>query len=96
MLIEWSEYAYDDLAEILSYFKETEKEELGYEIVSELFTSTEILAKFPLSGRLGRVSETRELVNQTFPYVIVYRIVSLDKIKILAVVHTSRLFPEPR
>jgi toxin ParE1/3/4 len=94
MRIEWSDSAYDDLTEILNYFKGIDNEDLGHEIVNELFISTDPLTDFPLLGRIGRIADTRELVNQLFPYITIYRVVSEDTIRILGVIHTSRLFPE--
>lgn len=51
----------------------------------------ERLARFPGSGRLGRVEGTRELVvskSYVMPYVIVG-----DTVEILRVLHTSQMWP---
>jgi plasmid stabilization system protein ParE len=50
------------------------------------------LAAFPLSGRVGRVEETRELVVPNTPFLIAYRIKE-DEIHILAVLHGARRWP---
>jgi toxin ParE1/3/4 len=51
------------------------------------------LEHFPLSGRLGRIEGTRELVVSGLPYVIPYRVVD-DVVLISSVIHTSRKWPE--
>ena len=94
MLIHWSDSADDDLEKMLDYFREIGSEEVGREIVSNLFDSTDKLITYPLSGRIGRYFNTRELVSTSLPYVIVYRLVSPDIVRIMRVIHTSRLFPE--
>ncbi|MDR2884617.1 MAG: type II toxin-antitoxin system RelE/ParE family toxin [Deferribacteraceae bacterium] len=94
MRIEWSEHVYSDLSEILIYYSDIDKEELGYEIINDIFNSAKILLDFPMSGRVGKFNDTRELVNKSFPYITIYRIISHDLIKILTVVHTSRLLPD--
>ena len=86
MLIIWSDDADNDMAEILAYFSGIDKEEIGLEIVSDIFSSTDRLVDYPLSGRAGRLSNTRELVSNSFPYVVIYRI-SADSIHILGVIH---------
>lgn len=49
------------------------------------------LMDHPKSGRLGRVAGTRELVIHTH-YVLVYDLAN-DTIRILRLLHTSRLWP---
>jgi toxin ParE1/3/4 len=51
------------------------------------------LERFPLSGRVGRVAGTRELVVPGLPYIIPYRIVE-DAILIPSIIHTSRKWPK--
>jgi addiction module RelE/StbE family toxin len=45
------------------------------------------LARFPLSGRTGRIAGTRELVVPRTPFVVAY--VVLENVEILAVIHGS-------
>ena len=94
MLIHWSNSADDDLERILDYFREIGLQEVGKEIVSSFFDSTDRLGTYPLSGRIGRYTDTRELISTSLPYVIVYRLVSPDIVRIMRVIHTSKLFPE--
>jgi len=50
------------------------------------------LPDFPESGRVGRVSGTRELAVAGTPYVVVYR-VSADAILILRLLHGRQKWP---
>ena len=51
------------------------------------------LKQFPMSGRIGRVGGTRELVIQRTPYIAAYRI-HADRVRILRILHGSRLWPD--
>lgn len=51
------------------------------------------LVHHPASGRPGRVEGTRELVIAGSSYILPYR-VTHDSVEILAVLHTSRQWPE--
>jgi plasmid stabilization system protein ParE len=94
VLIVWSDDADDDLAEIAGYFISIDQQEHGYEVIRSLLRSANILKDSPMIGRDGRIDNTRELINTTFPYITIYRIVSVDVIRILGVIHTSRKFPK--
>jgi plasmid stabilization system protein ParE len=50
------------------------------------------LEQFPLSGRLGRIEGTRELVVPGLPYVVPYRVTD-GAVLIASVIHTSRKWP---
>lgn len=51
------------------------------------------LATFPMSGRSGRVPDTRELVISNSPFVVAYRI-QKERIVILAIYHGAQQWPE--
>jgi len=51
------------------------------------------LGDFPSSGRPGRVSGTRELVIDHYPFVVPYRVVG-DELHVLRVFHTRRKLPK--
>jgi addiction module RelE/StbE family toxin len=91
MLIEWSEPAEADLAEILSYFISQHEEDMGKTIISHVIKSVDRLASNPLSGRIGRINGTRELIIRQFPYIVYYRIVDNKCAEIVRVLHTARL-----
>jgi len=93
MLIKWSDAADNALAEILAYFISIAEEESGKSIVSQLIKSAGRLARYPLSGRPGRLQGTREIILRKLPYILVYRIVSPERVEIARALHTSRLWP---
>ena len=90
MLIEWSQAAEDDLIEALVWYTEQADGDTGQHIVTRLFAAADRLERFPHSGRLGLLPETRELVVPNLPYFLVYKVT--DKVEILRVMHTSRLW----
>jgi toxin ParE1/3/4 len=54
--------------------------------------SVEQLANFPEMGRPGRVYGTRELVIQSTPYIVAYRLKG-SIVQILALLHGARRWP---
>lgn len=54
--------------------------------------SVEQLARFPHSGRLGRIPGTRELVIPRTPYIVAYR-VREKMIELLSIEHSAREWP---
>lgn len=52
-----------------------------------------MLGRNPLIGRAGQVAGTRELVISRYPYIAAYQVKG-KAVEILAVVHTSRLWPD--
>jgi toxin ParE1/3/4 len=51
--------------------------------------AVERLRKFPLSGRIGTVSDTRELVVPGAPYIVVYHVAD-DEVVIIRVFHEKQ------
>jgi toxin ParE1/3/4 len=54
--------------------------------------AVEQLANFPEMGLLGRVYGTRELVIQSTPYIVAYRLKG-SVVEILALLHGARRWP---
>ena len=52
-----------------------------------------MLEHFPLLGRVGRVSGTRELSIARLPYFAVYHFPGETEIEIIAVIHERMKFP---
>ena len=63
--------------------------QVATEFAREVFRLVNLLIANPALGRAGRVMGTREIVMQTFPYLIPYRIKN-HEIHILRVLHTRR------
>jgi toxin ParE1/3/4 len=62
-------------------------------IVTRILDRVDDLARFPGSGRVGRVAGTRELVVTGTPFIVPYR-VRFDRVEVLSVFHGARKWPE--
>jgi addiction module RelE/StbE family toxin len=92
MKLRWLTAALADLRAIKDYISE-ENPSAAQRVIDKIRTETGILLRQPSIGRAGRIVDTRELVIKQYPYIVAYRELG-DEIHILAVVHTSRLWPE--
>ena len=79
----------DGIAEHIAH----DQPDAAWRMVSRVRESAAMLDRFPSAGRPGRVSGTRELVIDSTPFIIAYRVRN-DAVEILAVLHTSRRWPE--
>jgi toxin ParE1/3/4 len=61
-------------------------------VFSRIISAVKRLKDFPLSGRIGQVDGTRELIITGLPYMVIYQVAS-DGVEILRVFHTSRDYP---
>ena len=92
MKLAWSKRAFRRLASIQDWIAK-DSPEAAIRVAEILIQSASRLERFPLIGRTGRISGTREPVISGLPYVNPYRVV--DKtVQILSVIHTSRRWPE--
>ena len=90
MKVRWTPEAEGDRLEIMTYI--AGEDPLAAVRMDDLFASAAGgLAEFPEMGRVGIVPGTRELIPHE-SYRLVYEI-SGDTVWVLAVVHTSRLWP---
>ena len=92
--IKWTDFAIENLNDIGDYM---EKDSFHYAeiVVNSLFDSTEILERHPLVGRIVPEFEDkniRELISGS--YRIVYRVLNENRIDILTVHHSARLFAD--
>jgi toxin ParE1/3/4 len=88
----WLDEALEDLKSIGNYIAQ-ENPEAAYKILNKIKATADNLSLHPEIGRLGRVNGTREIVYSDLPYILAYQITKRD-IRILAVMHTSRKWPE--
>ncbi|EPC4037396.1 type II toxin-antitoxin system RelE/ParE family toxin [Aeromonas salmonicida] len=65
---------------------------VAQEFVREVYRLVSLLSTQPAMGRPGRVSGTRELVVQPYPFLLPYRVQG-SEIHILRVFHTRQRFP---
>jgi toxin ParE1/3/4 len=88
----WLQQAGADLDTIVNYLLEREPQ-AAVDIHDTIRQQVGKLADFPRLGRPGRVAGTRELVMAGLPYIVPYYIKG-DEVRILAVLHTSRKWPD--
>jgi toxin ParE1/3/4 len=58
-----------------------------------IFDGIDLLERYPLAGRTGRVRGTRELVVPRTPFIVAY-MVQQEEVVVLAVLHGSRRWPK--
>ena len=92
MLIRWTKPAAQDFTRICDYIQEHGSAAAARRVALAIYQSVESLSQFPHRGRLGRRSETRELVLPDLPYVVVYR-VREDVVEINRILHASQNWP---
>jgi toxin ParE1/3/4 len=92
-VIEWTEQATRQLDQAYDYIAFSNSEEVAAQITIQIVTSVQQLAAFPMSGRLGRVRGTRELIISNTPFIAAYAI-EKARIVILALYHGAQQWPE--
>lgn len=92
-MIEWTEQATRQLDQAHDYIALSNSEEVAARITRQIVTSVQRLATFPMLGRSGRVSGTRELVVPNTPFIAAYTI-DEERIVILALYHGAHHWPE--
>jgi toxin ParE1/3/4 len=91
MIVRFSVAARADIQSIHDYIAQ-ENPRIAAHVVGTIEKSTLRLAMFPLSGRIGAVETSRELVIPRLPYIVVYRLVA-ETVEIIAVFHASQNKP---
>lgn len=92
MKLRWLTAALEDLRAIKDHISE-ENPFAAQRVIENIRIETGILLQQPTIGRAGRIADTRELVIHQYSYIVAYRALR-DEVHILAVVHTSRRWPE--
>jgi len=92
MEITWRRIALSDLEDMRRHIAQ-ENPAAGARIRAAIRNAVERLADHPYLGRSGRVEGTRELVIAGTPFIAVYRVLA-NRLRILAVIHGSRQWPE--
>lgn len=88
----WLAEALGDLRKIRDYIAR-DNPAAARRVLQAIKTEVDTLKEHPGTGRPGRLATTRELVVSRYPYIVAYRQVDAG-VQILAVVHTSRLWPD--
>ncbi len=92
MEIFWRRSALNDLESIREFIA-PDNPRAATRVHAAIRAAIDPLADHPNLGRAGRVGGTRELIVTGLPYIIVYRVTE-DIVRILAVIHTSRQWPQ--
>lgn len=92
MEVLWLEESIKDLKEIGFHIKK-DNPAAAYRVLIKIKASGDSLEHNPELGRPGRVKNTRELIVAGLPYILPYYI-KKRQIRILAVMHASRKWPD--
>ena len=95
MKIRWSPTAVSDLVSIRDYIAQ-DSPSAARKVANRIKESVNRLTGFPLSGRVGRVLGTRELVipgTSYIVYIVAYTLQS-EEVQIAAVLHGRQNWPE--
>jgi toxin ParE1/3/4 len=92
MRVRWTTPAREQLVSAFEYIAE-ENPRVAARTAEQIWESTQLLARHPLAGREGRVAGTREMVISGTPFIVAYRI-EKKEVRILAVLHAAREWPE--
>lgn len=93
MQLKWTDVADRDLSSIEAYITADTGPVVVIDVVMTIIDTAQlILPEHPLSGRRGRVKNTRELVVGGLPFIIIYR-EQPSCIEILRVLHTAQQWP---
>ena len=92
MRVVWLRTALRNLHDIAAYIAR-DNPGAASRIVERLRQAAERLARYPNSGRPGRVAGTRELIVPGLSLILPYRVLR-RRIEILRVLHAARRWPE--
>jgi len=85
--LELSEFAVQDISEIIDWYRD-QKEGLENEFISSLEITLKLIESNPLAFQL-RIKQSRVALLQRFPYKVIFKIYD-SIIKIIGVIHHSR------
>jgi toxin ParE1/3/4 len=92
MRVRWTTPAREQFVSAHEYIGE-ENRAAAVRTADQIWEGTQMLAHHPMAGREGRVAGARELVISGTPFVVAYRI-EKNEVRILAVLHAAREWPE--
>jgi plasmid stabilization system protein ParE len=90
--IRWSAEARHDLNTLIDWYLNEAGRDVACDAYLEIFSTLEMLRRFPQLGFSGKTAGTREIIVRRFPYRIVWTI-EADKICIQTIIHSSRKYP---
>lgn len=95
MQLKWTDLADIDLEKIEAHITQENSPIVAIDVVINIIDSVHlILPDHPRAGRQGRLKNTRELVIDGIPFIVVYReYISTNCIEILRVLHDAQQWP---
>jgi toxin ParE1/3/4 len=90
--LEWSEAAQADRNAIYDFI-DANNPRAAIAVDDRIEEAVERLVQFPMSGRIGRVEGSRELVIDRTPYIAAYRIADRT-IRVLRLLHGAQEWPD--
>lgn len=95
MQLKWTDLAVTDLEKIEVHIAKENSPTVAIDVVINIIDSSHlILSKHPRAGRQGRLKNTRELVINGLPFIVVYREnIITNCIEILRVLHDAQQWP---
>ncbi len=95
MQLKWTDLAEIDLDKIEVHITQENSPIVAIDVVMNIIDSVHlILPDHPRAGRQGRLKNTRELVIDGVPFIVIYREnISTNCIEILRVLHDAQQWP---
>ena len=95
MQLKWTDLAESDLEKIEAHIAQDNSPTVVIDVVMNIIDSTNlILPEHPRAGRQGRLKNTRELVIDGLPFIVIYREnISTNYIEVLRVLHNAQQWP---
>jgi len=93
--LKWTELADADLEKIEAHIAQENTPITAIDVVMNIIDSTHlILPDHPRAGRQGRLKNTRELVIDGVPFIVIYREnINTQCIEVLRVLHDTQQWP---
>jgi addiction module RelE/StbE family toxin len=93
--LRWTDLASIDLEKIEAHITQQNSPIVAINVVMNIINSVHlILPDHPRAGRQGRLKNTRELMINGIPFIVIYREnVSTNSIEILRVLHDAQQWP---
>jgi plasmid stabilization system protein ParE len=95
VLLKWTDLADIDLDKIEAYISKGNSPLVAIDVVMGIVDSVYlILPDHPRAGRQGRLKNTRELVIDGDPFIVIYReSISTNTVEVLRVLHDAQQWP---
>ena len=95
MQLKWTDLADIDLDKIEAHIAKENSPLIAIDVVMSIVDSVDlILPDHPRAGRQGRLKNTRELVIDGVPFIVIYREnMSANTVEILRVLHDAQQWP---